>query len=135
MNRQKENINLLIGKVGMICLFLFLIFFKNTDYSERYFFRQSTPIPIVNVIEVDHSVAFVASTSSPNFYSSFVACEILTLNACNQNHLAIICSNNKINQLLKNCKEQFIIIKPRIIDLDSFHIQTSLNNEEISSIS
>jgi hypothetical protein len=135
MYRKKENINLLVRKVGMICLFLFIIFFKNTDYSERYFFRQSTPIPIVNVIDIDHTVVFVASTSFPNFYSSFVACEILTLNACTQNHLAIICSNNKVNQLFKSCKEQFIVIKPQIIDFESYHIRALLNNEEISLIS
>ncbi len=135
MISQKENINLLIGKVGMICLFLFIVFFKNSDYSERYFFRQSTPIPIVNVIDIDHSVVFVAPTSFPNFYSSFVACEILSLNVCTEKLCAIINSNNKANQLLKECKEQFIIIKPQIIDLDLFHIRTSLNKEEVSSIS
>ena len=140
MNRKEENINLLIGKVLMICLFVLIIFaFKSTDYSDKYSFCRNGRI--INVIDVDKSAnldksaILVSQISSKDFNGSIVACKIFAFNICNKNNFLIICSNNKVNQLLKNCQERFLVIKPQVLDFDSYHIRTSLNNEEISLIS
>jgi len=140
MNKKRENINLLIGKVAMIGLFILIIFaFKNTDCSGKYRFCQSGRIVHVLNIDkppiLDKSAILVSQISSKDFNGSIVACKIFAFNICNKNNFLIICSNNKVNQLLKNCNEKFLIIKPQISDFASYPIRTSLNNEEISSIS
>jgi hypothetical protein len=120
----------------MIGLLLFIVLlFKGTDCTQKYFFSQSTPIPIVQVFDVDHSVILASPVSFQNTDNSLVTCEVFTFNACIQYTNAIIYSNHKVNQLLKNCKEQFAVIEPRMIDFDSYHIRTLLPNEEIPSIS
>jgi hypothetical protein len=140
MNRKKENINLLMGKVAMICLFVFIIFaFRSSDCSGNKSFCQRTPI--VHVFNADesafseHSAILVSSRVLSTFYNSFVPSEIPALNTCNKINLKIICSANKVDQLLKICKAKFIVIKPQIIDIGSFHNRTSLNNDEVPSIS
>jgi hypothetical protein len=140
MNRKKENISLLMGKVAMICFFLFVNFsFRSSDCSGNKSFCQRTPI--VHVFNADksaisdHSAILVSSRFLSTFYNSFVPTEILALNTCNKIYLKIICSANKVDQLLKICKAKFIVIKPQIIDIGAFHNRTSLNNDEVSSIS
>jgi hypothetical protein len=147
MKRQKENIDLLIEKVAVICLFLLILFaFKSTDCPNRDSFSKSAyhtfnriPIHVTSTIEQISEVNKLAILVEPISFSAFdnglAPIEFVTFNICDKENFKIINSNNKVNQLLKNCKEQFIVIKPRIIDLDSFHIRTALNNEEISSIS
>jgi len=144
MNRQKENIDLLIGKVAVICFFLLIFFaFKGTDCPNRDSFTKSAyqtfyriPIHVTSTIEQNWEVNKLAILVEPIYFSAFYDALItLEFNACNKSNFRIICSNNKVNQLLKNCKEQFIVIKAQIIDFNSFHIRTSLNNEEISLIS
>lgn len=141
MNRKEENSNLLIGKVVMICLFLFIIFaFKSTGYSDKYSFCQCGRIHVINVdmsVNLDKSTIHnnSATLSSPISLPDIPACEIFTLHICNKNNFLLICSNNTTNQLFKNCKERFLVIKPFIFDFDSHPIRASLNNEEISLIS
>jgi hypothetical protein len=142
MNRKEENINLLIVKVVMICLFLIIIFtFKSTDYSDKYSFCQCGRI--THVIDVDMSVNIDKSTihnnsatlSSPVSSPNIAACEIFTFNICNKNNFLFICSNNTTNQLFKYRKKLFLVIKPLIFEFDSHPIRASLNNEFISLIS
>jgi len=137
MNRKEENINLLIGKVVMICLILFIIFaFKSADYSDKYSYCQCGRIIHVHNVDkpanLDKSAILVSQISSEDFNSSIAACEILTFNICNKNNFLVICSNNKANQLLKNCMELFLEIKLQISDFDLHPIRASLCNEEIS---
>ena len=155
MNRQKENIGLLIGKVAIVCLFLFLFVFKPTDCPSR---RSLSKIGTVEQIEVVNKLPLLnklvffqsfnntfdqlyevnntALPSEPFFVPAlYDACIIFRFNGCDKENYKIINSNNKICQLLKECVEQFNVIKPQIIDLDSFHILTSLNSEELALIS
>jgi hypothetical protein len=140
MNRKNENSNLLKEKVLMIGLFLIIIFaFKSTAYAGKNSLCQRTPIAYN--LDVDKSAIFgkaailVSQISSKDFNSTVVACEIFTLNLHNKNNFLVVFSNNKVNQSLKNCKEQFLEIKPRISDSEPYHVRTSINTEEIPSIS
>jgi len=137
MNRQKENNISLIERFMMIGLFLFIIFLlRSSDCTNKDSFYYGTTYRQGATIE--HIIAkspILVSILPPDFNSPIVACEIFTFNACNKNNFNIICSNNKVNQLLKNCQERFLVIKPQVLDFDSYHIRTSLNNEEISLIS
>jgi hypothetical protein len=135
MNRQKENNISLIERFMMIGLFLFIIFLlRSTDCTDKDSFYYTT---YRQGAAIEHIIAKSPSLVSilPDFNSPIVACEIFTFNACNKNNFNIICSNNKVNQLLKNCQKRFLVIKPQVLDFDSYHNRTSLNNEEISLIS
>lgn len=136
MNRQKENSISLTERAIMIGLFLFVVFlFKNTDCTQKYFFSQSHPVSIEHVFDVDHSVILAKSTFFPDINNSFVACKIPAFNACDKINFKMICSNCIVDQLFKNCREQFVVIKPRIFYMDSYYIRVPLHGDEIPSIS
>jgi hypothetical protein len=134
MNRQKEDMDFLIRKIITIGLFLFIFFiFKSTDCSNIESFNKS--VAIEHVLTIDNSAILVKPISFPNLQNLLVSCDLFTFNNSNKENFKIICSNIKTNHLLRLCKERFIEIKPQIIDLNSYHIRASLNNEVISLIS
>jgi len=147
MNKQKENIGLFIGKGAVICFFLVILFaFKSTASPCRDSFNQSAyqtfyslPIHVNSPIEQLSEVHDVAILVEPISFSAFdnglAPVEFITFHIGGKESAKIMNSNYKVNQRLKDCKEQFIVMKPRMIDLEYFHIRTSLNNEEISLIS
>src|SRR6266542_4115570 len=123
MNKLKDNINSLIGTAFVVGLFMLIVCLcGNADGTNYHSFSHRTPIHVIQVIEVDHSALHVSSTSSTDFYPSFVACKIpfFPIHAFNKTNCTIISSNNKVNLLLKNSKNQFIAIKPMVIDFVSF---------------
>lgn len=154
MNGQKENIGLLIGKVTIVCLFLFLFALKSIDCSVKHSFSKISAVeqigvvnklPILNkpvfspsfnifgqLYKVNNTAILVESVFVPTFYDALNTFEF---NVCDKENYKIINSTNKVCQLLKECKVQFIIIRSQIFDFNPFHIRTSLNREDISSIS
>lgn len=137
MNKLKSNINSLIGTAFVVGLFMLIVCLcGNADGTNHHSFSHRTPIQVVHVMEVDHSALHVSTNQSTDFYPSFVACKVpFPIHAFNKTTRTIISSNHKVNLLLKNSKNQFIVIKPMVIDFVSFHVRTSLDNEDIPSIS
>jgi|GEM_PF-5186486 len=133
MNRQKENIDLLIRKAFTLGLFLFvLLVFKSTDSSVVESFNKSCTIE--NAFEIDKSTILVEPLSFPSFDNSLVSCELFSFNNSNNENFKIICSNNKINHLLLLSKKRFIDIKT-LLFLYPHQVRVSLNSDEIPLIS
>jgi type IV secretory pathway TrbL component len=140
MNIREENNNYLVERVALIILFLFIIFaFKSIENSTKDSFYQNAPFThVINVekpANIDKSAIIVSQISLENFYISVVSSEIFTYNFYYRNNLLVIFSNNVTKQLLNNCKERFLEIKPQFAYIDLFHSRTSLNSEEISLVS
>ena len=137
MNRQKENRYSWIGTIAMIGLFLCVIcFFGNADSSTHITCKQHMPIQVEHVVDVDHSAILVSSSASFNVYPSGIACNVSFNDKVSHTiNLAVLSSTNKINQLLKNSRKQFVAIKSTLIDIDSFHVRTSLDSGEVLLIS
>jgi hypothetical protein len=134
MNRQKENIDLLIRKVFLIGLFLFaLLLFKNTNSSVVESFNKSCTIE--TAFETDNSAILVEPVSFPSFDNSLVSCELFAFNNSNNENYKIICSNNKINHFLLLSNKQFLDIKTHLFYPYHHQVRASLNSEEIPSIS
>jgi hypothetical protein len=136
MDKQKENINSLMRRLLMVGLFMFITFaFKTTDCSAKDSFCSNTHIvhfhDFGKTTIQNNSAILASSVSFPNI----AACELFTLKICSKISFKVIYSNIEANQLLKDCKKQFLEIKPHITDLSLFRIRTSLNTDEISSIS
>ena len=155
MNRQKENIDLLIGKVSIVFLFLILFILKTTDCFGGDSFNKSGAIEQIGVVikfpvpnktifsvpfnntseqlcKVNNTASLVESVFVPTL------CDAVTtfkFKAYDKENDKIINSNNKVCQLFRECKVQFIVIKPKIIDRVLLYCRTSLNDEEFSSIS
>jgi len=128
MNRQKENIKSLIARITTIGLFLFIIFLsKGSECNNTSFYKHY--VVKVHVSDLDNKAIPESIVYLTNLNNSIVSCEISTLNTCNNNYFRIISSNQKFGQLLKKCREQFLEIKPLIIDFDSFHLSPSPNDE------
>jgi len=134
MNRQKENIDLLIRKVFTLGLFLFvLLVFKSTDSSVNESFNKSGAIE--NPFKIDNSAILIEPLSFPSIDNSLVSCELLTFNNSNNENYKIICSNNKINHLLLFSIQRFLDIKTHLFNLYPHQVRASLNSEEFPLIS
>ena len=133
MNKQKENIKSLIARITTIGLFLFIIFLsKSSEFNNTRLHKQY--IVIENVADVSNKAIPESIVYLTNLNNSIVSCEISTLNTCNNNNFRIISSTRKVGQLLKKCREQYLEIKPFIIEFYSYHIGT-LTRDEIPLIS
>lgn len=133
MNRQKENIDLLIRNVFILGLFLFvLLVFKSTDSSVTESFNKSCTIEIS---EIDNSAILVEPLFFPSIDNSIVSCELLTFNNSNNENYEIICSNNKINHLLLFSNQRFLDIKTHLFNLYPHQVRASLISEEFPVIS
>jgi len=134
MDRQKENIDLLIRKAFTLGFFLFvLLVFKSSDCSVVDSFNRS--VTIEKASEIDYSALLVEPLAFTCFDNSLVSCEIFTFNNGNSKNYKIICSNNKMNLLLLLSKKRFIDIKTHLFDINSRQVRASLNSEKIPLIS
>ncbi len=134
MISQKEDIIFFVRKAFTFGIFLFILFiFKSTDCTNIDSVYKSDTIE--HVSGIDNSAILVEPLSFPKFENSLVSCDLFAFNNSNKDNFKIICSNIKTNHLFRLSKERFIVIKPQIIDLNLYHIRTSLNNEEIPLIS
>ncbi len=128
MNSPKENIKSLIARIATIGLFAFILFLSkspectNTRVYDHY-------VVNVHVSDADTKAIPCQIAYPPNPANSIVSCEISTLNTCNNNNFRIISSNQEVDQLLKKCREEFLLINPLILDFDLFHIRSSASTE------
>ena len=133
MYTNKENIRSFIARITTIGLFLFIIFLtKSSESNNTGFYKHS--ILIVHVSDVGNKAIPESTVYPPILKSSIVSCEISTLNTCNTNNFRVFTSNRKVNQLLKECRDKFLKIKPLISDFDSYPA-SSLPKDEIPPIS
>jgi len=128
MNTQIENIKSLIARITTIGLFLFIIFLSKSpecnyaSYSNRH-------AVIVHISDGGNKAIPESIVYLTNLQNSIVSCEISTLNTCNNNNFRIFSSNQKVGQLLKKSREQFLEIRPLVFDFYSYHTNSSPNDE------
>ncbi len=134
MNRPIENIDLLIRRVFAIGLFLFvLLIFKSTHSSVDESYNESGITEVA--FENDNSAILVESFSFPAIDNLLASYELHSFNNNNNGIYKIICSNNKIKQLLLISNQRFLNIKPHLFIPYPHHVRTSLNGEDIPLIS
>jgi len=133
MKPQKENIGPLLARITTIGLFIFIIFLSKSPESTCAKVYNHYVVNVHSSYEENKAIPCPVAYP-PNPALSVVSCEISTLNTCNNNNFRIISSNQKSVQLLKNGRQEFLVIKPLLPDFDSFRIR-SLASDEIPLIS
>jgi hypothetical protein len=107
--------------------------FKNAD-SRNDDSVYKTGI-IEHVLEFGNTAVIADPITFKCIDNTLVKCEIPSFSSSNSDRLQIIYSNSEENNMFRICKERFIKIKPQVLDINLYHIRTSLNNEGILLIS
>ena len=128
MNTPKENIKALIARVTTIALFFFIIFLTHSFEYNHISFCQRHAV-IIHVSNIENTGIPSSASNSPNTNYLIFSCEISSLNTRNTNNFRIFSANQKAEQLLKKCRDEFIVIKPILPDLSPIHIRYLASNE------
>lgn len=134
MNNQKENIELILGRVAVICFFIFAFFalFTPNNSNQESIDKVAA---IEQLSEIDHFAIPVNPVNFPSPNIKLIFGKQIPVDLFDIGSFKIICLNKDVKHLLRLNKKRFQKIKSARSNPEEFHIRSSVSNEEPPSIS